>query len=217
MTTFGWKRKAGERISKDTSLKFSAESEKDALSGDIRWVHSFKRKKIALQNTCEKKCQELKDEGIRLADLQRFKEAVSKWDEALSLAPKDACILEMKAQALLQLNDPFSAIQSAEQAVRFKPQWWVAYQTLGRSQLAIGDVKMAKASFCKAVHINPAEKELWEEDLNWAHKLILKQEELVNETDDEIKKSAETCEKMDTSEENQISENIGSEKKHDAM
>lgn len=45
-------------------------------------------------------------------------------------------------QALLQLNKPFPAIQAAEKALMYNPTWWIGYQTLGRSQLGMGDLEM---------------------------------------------------------------------------
>ncbi|GFR31118.1 tetratricopeptide repeat protein 33 [Trichonephila clavata] len=171
MTTFGWKRKSGENISKDVSQKFLDDSEVDFTSNDT-WLKRFKRRKKDDEENRRLKCEEFKTEGVRLAELNRFEDAVKEWDKALTLMPRDEKILEMKAQALLQLNTPFPALQAAERAVKVNPQWWVAYQTLGRTQLGIGDLKMAKISFSKAIHLNPSETELWEEDLKWTLSLI---------------------------------------------
>ncbi|GFT09696.1 tetratricopeptide repeat protein 33 [Nephila pilipes] len=171
MTTFGWKRKSGENISKDVSRKFSADSEVEFTRNDT-WLERFKRRKKDDEENKRLKSEEFKTEGVRLAQLNRFEEAVREWDKALNLMPRDEKILEMKAQALLELNTPFPALQAAERAVKVNPQWWVAYQTLGRAQLGIGDLKMAKISFSKAIHLNPSETELWEEDLKWTLNLI---------------------------------------------
>lgn len=45
-------------------------------------------------------------------------------------------------QALLELGELFPAVQEAEAAVKLNPTWSIAYQTLGRSQLGIGEVHM---------------------------------------------------------------------------
>ncbi|XP_035221009.1 tetratricopeptide repeat protein 33-like [Stegodyphus dumicola] len=180
MTTFGWKRKAGENFSKDVFSKFAADEEDD-YQKDLSWVLSFKRKKSTLQENCRIKSEEYKAEGVRLAELQKFQEAVTEFDKALTLVPADNTILEMKAQALLQLNCPFPALQAAEKAVKINPRWWIGYQTLGRSQLGIGDIKMAKISFSKAIHLNPSEKELWEDDLKWTLTLLEKKSKLDNQ------------------------------------
>lgn len=46
----------------------------------------------------------LKSEGVVLAEGEKFNQAVLLWDEALEIDPKDAAILEMKAQALMQVT-----------------------------------------------------------------------------------------------------------------
>lgn len=177
MTTFGWKRKVGQNILKDPSINLSEEFEEDHCTADKLWVQSFKRKKKYLQESCNLKYEEFKTAGIKLAEKQKFEEAVAEWDRALNLVPNDYKILEMKAQALLQLNLPFAAVQAAERAIKYNSCWWIGYQTLGRSQLGMGEIEMAKRSFCKAIHLNPSVEELWEEDLKWTVELIKKKSE----------------------------------------
>ncbi|XP_042898412.1 tetratricopeptide repeat protein 33 [Parasteatoda tepidariorum] len=185
MTTFSWKRKIGENISKETSLNFSAESEVE-VSFDDKWIKSHKRRKVDQEANRKAKAETHKNQGIELAQQNKLQEAVSEFDKALSLLPKNEKLHEMKAQALLQQSHPFPAVQSAERAVKLNPCWWVAYQTLGRSQLGIGDLKMAKISFSKAIHINPTEQELWEEDLKWTLELIEKESKLNIEKEEEV-------------------------------
>ncbi|GIY86069.1 tetratricopeptide repeat protein 33 [Caerostris extrusa] len=172
MTTFGWKRKIGGNIVKATSEKFSAASEVENVPINDAWLQRFKRRKKNDEENKKIKSEELKNEGVRLAQLNRFHDAIAEWDKALNLNPRDEKTLEMKAQALLQLNIPFPAVQASESAVKINPTWWVAYQTLGRSQLGMGDLKMAKISFSKAIHLNPIERELWDEDLKWTLSLL---------------------------------------------
>ncbi|XP_055934357.1 tetratricopeptide repeat protein 33-like [Argiope bruennichi] len=188
MTTFGWKRKSGENILKDTSLQFSADSETENVTANDTWLKRYKRRKKDDEENRKIKSEEFKAEGVKLAQLNRFDEAVAEWDKALNLMPRDEKTLEMKAQALLQLNTPFPAVQAAERAVKVNPTWWVAYQTLGRSQLGIGDLKMAKISFSKAIHLNPIEKELWEEDLKWTLSLIEEKAKLDAEVATQVEK-----------------------------
>ncbi|XP_031433574.1 tetratricopeptide repeat protein 33 [Clupea harengus] len=77
----------------------------------------------------------------------------------------------MKAQVLTILQEVFPAVQAAEMAVKLRPYWWEAWQTLGRAQLSMGEVELATRSFQVAVHLSPCERHLWEEDLVWAQKL----------------------------------------------
>lgn len=44
-------------------------------------------------------------------------------------------------QALLALCEVFPAVAMAEKAVKLKPTWWTSYQTLGRAQLGLGEVR----------------------------------------------------------------------------
>ena len=43
----------------------------------------------------------------------------------------DETVFEMKSQALMSLHEWIPAIHSAEQAVKLRPNWYVAHQTLG--------------------------------------------------------------------------------------
>ena len=42
--------------------------------------------------------------------------------------------------------------------------------------------------FSRAIHINPAEKELWDEDLKWAHNLWLQKQQLAKQQKEETEK-----------------------------
>ncbi|XP_023226147.1 tetratricopeptide repeat protein 33-like isoform X2 [Centruroides sculpturatus] len=171
MTTFGWKRKIGQKVSREASDAFSNNAKEDdqlAHNPDDHNVQNFKRRKMSLLEECKSKSLRLKNEGEMLAENERYWEAIKKWDKAIQLTPTDEKLYEMKAQVLMQLNEVFPAVQAAEKAVEFNPRWWVGYQTLGRTQLGIGEIKLAIKSFSRALHINPLEKELWEEDLKWA-------------------------------------------------
>lgn len=76
----------------------------------------------------------------------------------------------MKAQALMELGDMYPAVHTAELSVAAKPLWWVSWQTLGRTQVNIGELKTAIISFQKAIHIKPDVPDLWDDDLKWARK-----------------------------------------------
>ena len=48
----------------------------------------------------------------------------------------------MFSQALLELNELFPAVEAAEEAVHLEPTWPVAWQTLGRAQIGLGEIEM---------------------------------------------------------------------------
>ncbi|XP_069483286.1 tetratricopeptide repeat protein 33 isoform X1 [Ambystoma mexicanum] len=177
MASFGWKRKVGEKVSKTTSKQFEAEAADEGLlvdSENVDWVSAIKRKKEVLQEDNTVKSKRLKDEGILMAENERYREAVQKWDEALHLTPEDAALYEMKSQVLLCLQEMFPAVQTANLAIARNPLCWEAWQTLGRAQLGLGEITLAVRSFQVALHIFPSNRELWEEDLSWARQLLEK-------------------------------------------
>jgi len=102
----------------------------------------------------------------------RYWEAIRKFDEAISVTPNDAALFEMKAQALLILNEVFPAVQAAQRAVDKARDWSAAYQTLGRCQLALGEIKLAAENFTRAQTLaaDPADAELVD-DLHFAQEL----------------------------------------------
>ncbi|KAK6188338.1 hypothetical protein SNE40_004530 [Patella caerulea] len=175
MTSFGWKRKSGQQVSKEASSSFSQDAKDDGeevKNGDVDWLTLVPNRKIIRLEDKTGKSQRLKKEGTILAESERFWEAVKKWDEAITYTPSDATLYEMKAQALMSLNELFPALAAATKVIEMNPQWWVGYQTLGRAQLNLGEVKLAVVNFSKAVHLNPGEEELWEEDLRWSVELL---------------------------------------------
>nr|XP_020475177.1 tetratricopeptide repeat protein 33 [Monopterus albus]XP_020475178.1 tetratricopeptide repeat protein 33 [Monopterus albus]XP_020475179.1 tetratricopeptide repeat protein 33 [Monopterus albus]XP_020475180.1 tetratricopeptide repeat protein 33 [Monopterus albus] len=177
MASFGWKRKAGERVSKSVVQQFEAEAEKaeevDEQTQDekVDWLHAIKRRREVLLEDCGAKSKRLKDEGALLAEQGRHWEAIKKWDEAIHLTPDDPLLYEMKSQVLTILQEVFPAVRAAETAVKFRPLWWEGWQTLGRAQLNLGEVDLAVRSFQVAIHLCPSECKLWQEDLAWAWRI----------------------------------------------
>ncbi|XP_072449078.1 tetratricopeptide repeat protein 33 isoform X2 [Chiloscyllium punctatum] len=101
MTSFGWKRKAGEKVSKVASQNFEAAAVDDRLvDADVDWLHVTKRQRKALLEDCTVKSKRLKDEGIFLSESGRYWEAIGRWDEAIQLTPDCAALYDMKAQGL---------------------------------------------------------------------------------------------------------------------
>ncbi|XP_037073740.1 tetratricopeptide repeat protein 33-like, partial [Pollicipes pollicipes] len=113
----------------------------------------------------------LREQGVALAELDRFWEALRLWDEALALAPADAELHEMRAQALLRQHELQPALEAAACAVRLRPRWWPAQQTLGRALLGLGELGLARRAFSVAMRLQP-DTELWREDLLWSCRLL---------------------------------------------
>lgn len=117
------------------------------------------------------RCQRLKAEGITLAEQDRFWQAIHLWNQALEITPQDVKVLEMKAQALIQVHEWDPAIEIGRQIIQIDPLWWVGFQTLGRAFIGCGRVDQARWAFSKATFLNPSDSELRIEDLLWAQKL----------------------------------------------
>ncbi|KAJ0057204.1 hypothetical protein NL108_002141 [Boleophthalmus pectinirostris] len=176
MASFGWKRKAGEKVSKAVLQQFEDEAEKadegaSRQHEDVDWLHATKRRREMLLEDCATKSQRLKDEGALLAEQGRHWDAIKKWDEAIQLTPENPSLYEMKSQVLTILHEVFPAVKAAEMAMKLRPLWWEAWQTLGRAQLNLGEIDLAVRSFQIAIHLCPSEVSLWQEDLQWACRL----------------------------------------------
>ncbi|KAK3090260.1 hypothetical protein FSP39_010483 [Pinctada imbricata] len=185
MTSFGWKRKLGEKVSHKKSTAFEEEAkdeDNDVIErGDVDWLTLLPNRKVIRLEDAQAKSARLKAEGSLLAESERYWEAMKKWDEAIQLTPNDETLYEMKAQALIILCEVFPAVSTARKVTELKPTWWVGHQTLGRALLGLGEVRMAVKSFSRAVHLNPTDNELWGEDLMWAVSLLSRKHKLEEE------------------------------------
>ena len=83
MTSFGWKKKSGEKVSRAASAAFEEdaldEKEVDAVAlgeGEIDWLslqQSAKRSKVVPLEDSLAKANRLKNEGAVLAEQERYK------------------------------------------------------------------------------------------------------------------------------------------------
>lgn len=74
MASFGWKRKAGEKVSKSMVQHFVAETEKDEdpnQDEDFDWLQVTKKRREVLLEDCGAQSRRLKDEGAQLAEQGR--------------------------------------------------------------------------------------------------------------------------------------------------
>lgn len=72
MTTFGWKRKAGQNILKDPAIKLSDSLDEDQVTLNVEWLKNIKRRKQMLNKTCEEQSHVHKVAGINCAENQRY-------------------------------------------------------------------------------------------------------------------------------------------------
>eukprot|EP00090_Calanus_glacialis_P023571 TRINITY_DN36437_c0_g1_i1.p1 TRINITY_DN36437_c0_g1~~TRINITY_DN36437_c0_g1_i1.p1 ORF type:complete len:201 (+),score=64.08 TRINITY_DN36437_c0_g1_i1:39-641(+) len=181
MTSFSWKRKATKNIVNTTrAFEENEQVKEESVDPDFDWMSVAKKQKLEALEDNKALFSRLKQEGVTLAEDEKFWQAISRWDIALSINAEDVTVLEMKAQALINLHEWIVAIKAAEKCVQLKPNWWVGHQTLGRAQMGIGEVKLALRSFQVALHLNPDSEELREDDLRWAVGLLKEKDDKDN-------------------------------------
>lgn len=100
MTSFGWKRK--RCLHSSSAAIFKKDEEEDSVDSDdaqvVDWLSGAKRRRAILLEDCQAKSKRLQDEGVTLAENERYWEAIKHWDEALELTPSSAVLHEMKSQ-----------------------------------------------------------------------------------------------------------------------
>ncbi|XP_031090505.1 tetratricopeptide repeat protein 33 isoform X2 [Ipomoea triloba] len=95
------------------------------------------------------------EQGNKLAEDGKYREALGKWESALIMMPERAVLHEQKAQILLELGDAWNALKAATRATELEPKWAEAWITLARSQLNFGEPDNAIESLDKALAIQP--------------------------------------------------------------
>ncbi|XP_057795647.1 uncharacterized protein LOC131011816 [Salvia miltiorrhiza] len=98
---------------------------------------------------------EFEAQGNNLAEEGKYREALVKWEAAITLVPEKAILHEQKAQVLLELGEAWNALKAATRAMELDPGWAEAWITLGRAQLNFGEPDLAIESFDKALDIKP--------------------------------------------------------------
>lgn len=77
-----------------------------------------------------------------------FVEALSLYDKAISLSPRNAAYRSNRAAALTALGKIGEAVKECEEAVRLDPNYWRAHQRLGSLLLRVGQVENARKHLC---------------------------------------------------------------------
>ncbi|XP_057305837.1 tetratricopeptide repeat protein 33-like [Hydractinia symbiolongicarpus] len=193
---FKWTKK--RKVAKCAAQFTDDADEKNEVTTDD-WRSLLPHKRIMLEDSISKS-NRLINEGISLAEKERYWEANSKFKEAAALTPRVAKIYEMQAQVLLELGEVFPAVQAAETAVMIEPLWAEAHQTVGRSQISIGEIEIALKSFSRAYHLDPSNKEIYEEDICYTKELIKEKarlEKLSSQKDDTTSLCAVCCTKVE--------------------
>ncbi|XP_056164241.1 uncharacterized protein LOC115661372 isoform X2 [Syzygium oleosum] len=116
-------------------------------------------------------------QGDKLSEEGKYREALGKWETALTLIPENAVLHEQKAQVLLEIGDAWGALKAAIRATELDPSWAEAWITLGRAQLNFGEPDSAIASFDRALSLKPDCEEA-QDDRRTALHLVKKRKQL---------------------------------------
>ncbi|KAK7385123.1 hypothetical protein VNO78_30834 [Psophocarpus tetragonolobus] len=120
---------------------------------------------------------EFRTQGDKLALDGKYREALGKWEAALTLAPDVPVVHEQKAQVLLEIGDAWNALKAATRATELDPSWAEAWVTLGRAQLNFGEPDNAIESFDRALALKPEYEEA-KDDRKTALHLVKKRKQL---------------------------------------
>ncbi|PKA46961.1 hypothetical protein AXF42_Ash011635 [Apostasia shenzhenica] len=169
----GKKRSRLQSVSPNPNLPFeSLEVENNKSHEHNNQIHS-----LTSEPDSNQLAESFESQGIQLAENGKFKEALVKWETAISLMPDRAKLHEQKAQVLLEIGDTWNSLKAATRATELEPNWAEAWITLGRAQLNFGEPDMAVVSFDKALVIKPDDKEA-RSDRQTASNLIKRRKQL---------------------------------------
>ncbi|KAL1309130.1 hypothetical protein HN51_051807 [Arachis hypogaea] len=121
--------------------------------------------------------KEFQAQGDKLALDGKYREALGKWESALTLTPDLSVLHEQKAQVLLEIGDAWNALKAATRATELEPSWAEAWLTLGRAQLNFGEPDNAIESFDSALALKPDFEEA-QDDRKTALHLVKKRKQL---------------------------------------
>lgn len=121
--------------------------------------------------------ESFREQGNKLAEDGKYREALGRWEAALTLMPDRAAVHEQKAQVLLEIGEAWNALKAATRATELEPSWAEAWITLGRAQLNFGEPDNAIESFDRALAIKPDSVEA-QDDRQTALHLVKKRKQL---------------------------------------
>eukprot|EP00040_Diaphanoeca_grandis_P022996 m.124476 g.124476 ORF g.124476 m.124476 type:complete len:224 (-) comp29063_c0_seq3:132-803(-) len=142
-----------------------ADDEEDTTPWDEQAPGTFVFGQFLSLEDASSRSSRLEQEGVTLAEAQRFRPAIGRWNEAIECTPERFRLYEMKAQALMTLGEDFDAIKSVQTCVDMRPEWHQGWITLGRAQLGLGELDVALTSLQHALSLPSTDTSTMDEQL----------------------------------------------------
>ncbi|KAL0269839.1 UNVERIFIED_CONTAM: hypothetical protein PYX00_007438 [Menopon gallinae] len=103
----------------------------------------------------KEQAESLKTEGNNLMKAENFQEALSCYTKAIQLDPHNPVYYCNRAAAHSRLNNHQATIEDCKAALKIEPTYSKAYGRLGLAYSSLGMFKEAKASYEKALELEP--------------------------------------------------------------
>ncbi|XP_021718173.1 tetratricopeptide repeat protein 33-like [Chenopodium quinoa] len=171
-----WKKKSGSKRLAIPNLPFENDEEDDQLK-QANSPPSSLNPQIPNKTLDSSLAGAFHEQGNKLAEDGKYREALGKWEAAITLMPEKAVLHEQKAQVLLEVGDSWGALKAATRATELDPSWAEAWTTLGRAQLNFGEPDSAIETFDNALALKPELAEA-QEDRQTALQLVKKRKHL---------------------------------------
>jgi len=91
------------------------------------------------------------DAGVQLSSEGRWEEAITKFDEAIRLNPKDSLAYYNRANAHRNLGDYYLAIQDYDQVLDLNPRDALAYNSRAEAYYNLGEYDLAIQDYDETV------------------------------------------------------------------
>lgn len=104
---------------------------------------------------------ELYNQGNTLSQLNRYPEALRRYDEALELMPNYKEVWNNKAKVLYQLEQYSQAQEAYDKAIQIDPNYTESWIGRGKVMSALGKYSDALTAFEQAIKQNPDQVEAW--------------------------------------------------------
>jgi len=102
-------------------------------------------------DTQKRLADERKEEGNQLYKLKNYREALTKYSEAIDLCPQCAAFYGNRSACYLMLGQPKLALQDAKSATNIDPEFSKGWSRVAKCSLLLGDTVTARQALQKAV------------------------------------------------------------------